>query len=38
MNEEACTGCKTTTNVSIKYVRGEVTVAIRGGSGSPRRG
>ena len=33
MNEESCTGCKTTTSVSISYPRGKMTVAIRGGSG-----
>jgi hypothetical protein len=38
MNEESCTGCKTTTNVSIQYVHGKVTVAIRGGSGSAGAG
>jgi hypothetical protein len=34
MNEESCTGCKTTTSVSIQYRRGKITIAIRGGSGS----
>ncbi len=34
MNEESCTGCKTTTSVSIQYARGKITVAIRGGSAS----
>lgn len=34
MNEESCTGCKTTTSVSIEYARGKITVAIRGGSGA----
>ena len=34
MNQQSCTGCKTTTSVSISYPSGKVTVSIRGGSGS----
>ena len=34
MSEESCTGCKTTTSVSISYPSGKVTVSIRGGSGA----
>jgi hypothetical protein len=34
MSEESCTGCKTTTSVSISYPSGKVTVSLRGGSGS----
>ncbi len=34
MNEESCTGCKTTTSVSISYAHGKITIAIRGGSGA----
>lgn len=34
MNEETCTGCKTTTSISIQYAHGKITVSIRGGSGS----
>ena len=34
VSQQACTGCKTTTSVSITYAAGEVTVALRGGSGA----
>ncbi len=34
MNQESCTGCKTTTSVSISYPSGKVTLSIRGGSGA----
>jgi hypothetical protein len=34
MSQSTCTGCKTTTSVSIQYPRGTLTISIRGGSGS----
>jgi hypothetical protein len=34
LSEESCTGCKTTTSVSIRYGRGQIAVSIRGGSGA----
>jgi hypothetical protein len=33
VSQQTCTGCKTSTSVSITYAAGEVTVALRGGSG-----
>jgi hypothetical protein len=40
MSQQSCTGCKTTTSISITYPRGKVTLNITGGSGStgPTRG
>ena len=35
ISEESCTGCKTTTDVSIAYERVRVTLALRGGAGMP---
>jgi hypothetical protein len=34
MSQSTCTGCKTTTSVSIQYPRGTLTISIRGGKGS----
>jgi hypothetical protein len=34
VSQQACTGCKTTTSVSVTYAAGEVRVALQGGSGA----
>jgi hypothetical protein len=33
MTEQSCTGCRTTTRVSVTYPHGSITVGLSGGSG-----
>jgi hypothetical protein len=34
MTQQTCTGCKTTTTVTISYPHGSLAISLRGGSGS----
>jgi hypothetical protein len=34
MSQQTCTGCKTTTSISVTYPHGKVTVSLTGGTGS----
>jgi hypothetical protein len=34
MSQQTCTGCKTTTTVTITYPHGTLAISLRGGSGS----
>jgi hypothetical protein len=33
MSQQTCSGCKTTTSVTITYPHGSLAISIRGGSG-----
>jgi hypothetical protein len=33
MAQQSCTGCRTTTSISVAYPHGKVTVSLRGGGG-----
>jgi hypothetical protein len=34
MSQQSCTGCKTTTSVTITYPHGSLAISLRGGSGA----